>query len=1094
MTARFDGVLARALACALGAAFALAPVATRAEPRAFRIWPSPSQTRAPETGEEPAGASVGTPDVEQLEEIPGSHAPIAEGEPSGFTFVPRRAPLAAFELRLGNKGDVRPGRIALYRWRGSREATLADDPLWTDRIDLDGRDAPRVHRFRVGLDVDVGATYYVELRADGRGSYLIKHSDGRDAYPDGQLFTRGRWWPTRDPWLRTFVRGDVQRQWSAPELVVLGAALPAHEPAERVVAASRRTYFQRVARFAHARRAAARNACGRRAEEAALFEAFLYRASCEEGRCDEKYARSARDLYRDAWAWRACRKGSTLARRRDAGIDARPARCANVCESDDAVEWNPMARPTTAYLWTQSSSAYTEADRALVRALLADLAERFWEKRELGTHNRALQGMALYRAVSDLVPDHPHAPEWRAYSDRVFRELRGAGDTREDSSEYATVVWWPALLEYLSISGLESDAFAEPWLRALVERAYQGMTPIGPAADFGNSVGFGRDTAGWVWLFEAAARQYGEPWFREAARRAFAFHETSVRDRPPEVDALDQTMAALAWATFATDDRLAAAPPAPRREAPIAAATVEAAREVALAAGRTAGRTFASDAPTLVRIQARVVSPPGAAVDVVVREAATGGATLYRERLRADADGVVRALPFLTIAAGRDYRIEVAAPSDGPESGVRVDVGDDGDLALQAFSLEGMGSVVTTRRPVRPVAREDYGPPPYYMYAFEDRRVPDKLVLRNGFDRDAFHAVFNLVRNQGHGEEELGALVSLVDGGSLLLQDGPYPYWTHQLARQDESRPVVVRYAGGRDAPDPVSLDVRLFLDAREAAVARLAWTEPGARGTEVARNVLFAKDGLMLVRDCFASPVPLEASFGSVWHATDLEAEHGATWYDAFVRSPLANVFRLRNRSRKLFVEFVERPGARVEAFLEPSYLPTDEACAARPDADTVAPDCRHGPPYVLAQRFAATLEPGADRCVDTLLVPHAASTPGARVHEGVRLLARGRRAIALEVRAPDSRTARDGGAPRAPAEAATWLFADDPLGEGLEAKDLSVHATLVLARVRPDGAPYVFALDATRVRWRGVDRSWSSPVSVELGGSLPPTNGARP
>lgn len=1077
---RSPGARLVAIASSLVLSLCASASAESDSPSEFRIWPSKDETRA---GDRP----VGSVDLEQLADIEGSHAPVATGAPSGFTFVPRKSPLAALELRIGNKGDTRPGQIGLYRWRGSREATIAADPIWTDSVDLEGRDAVRVHRFRIDREVETGATYYVELRADGRGSYLIKHSDGADAYRDGELYTRDRFWPTRDAWFRTFTSGGAAPKWRPPELVVPSAGLPLHEPRAQSRPVSRRSYFQRVARFSHARRVSAWNACGARTEEFALLEAFLYRASCENGRCDEKYARGARDFYRDAFAWRACRKGSTLSTAVPAAIDGRPLRCAASCEASAEVVWNPMARATTAYLWTRDSKAYTDDDRALVRALLADLAERLWEKRELGTHNRALQYMTLYRVTSDLVPEHPRARAWRRYSDRIFDDLRRAGDMREDSSEYAAVVWWPAILEYLEVTGTRSETFREPWFRALVERAYHVMTPIGPAADFGNSVGFGRDVAGWVWLFETAAREYGEPRFREAAHRAFAFHDGWVRDRQPEVDALEQTMASLAWAYFATDDALAAAPPPPRREVPLSVATAPSAALRALAPGERLARSFVADASPLARIDLTVSVDPPQRLEIELRDESAPDRPLYRDRLASSAEGAIRAYPFVELEPGRRYAIEVRAPQGADPGAVRAGVASDGALAVSAFSLDGLGSTVTTRRPARARPREELGPPPYDTFTLEDRHVPDKLVLRSGFEPTAFHAVFNLVRAQGHGEEELGALVSLVDRGSLLLQDGPFPYWMHQLHREDESRPVVVRYAGGSASEDPVSLEVAHFRDARDATVARLAWTEPGARGARVERSVFFAKRRFLLVRDCFASAAPMEASFGSVWHATDVDPVRGARWVDAFVRSPLANVFRLRNRSRRLWIAFPEQKGTRVEAFHEDSYPAPDPACAEQVDADIVAPACRSGPPFVVAQRFAGPLGPGGDRCAETLLVPHATSTSGAELHADMRVLARTRRGVAIELGV-------EGDDEHGDRRRESWLFVDDPLGEGIDAVGASVRARYLLARASANLGAYVFALDAQRVRWRDVDHEWDVPVSVELGGSPSEPSGAMP
>ena len=1058
----------RAAKSALFALVAAAQLAAGASagPRSFDAWPVQS-----------ASTHEQRVDVEQLEAIGGSHLPILPADIGGQTFVPRRSPLARIDVRLGNAGDQRPGRIAVYRWRGDVATTTAAEPLWSEVIDLSGTDAVREHRFEPGIEVEVGARHFIELSADGRGRYIAKHSaNGPDHYAQGRLWVKGRFRPNWDLWFRTWTSVPVTavRVSERPPLRSLDTsrsghrARPPREPSRSAV--TRRSYHDRIARHANAIRPAVMNACGRKGEETALLEAFLYRASCEAGKCRERHARNVRELYLDAYAWRACARDASLPPR----PDPREARCADRCEGD-AIDWNPMRRATTAYLWTRESPAYGAADHAAIRAQLANLGRRLWEKREVGTHNRALQYATTYRVLAELLPEVDESAEWRRYSDRVWNELLAAGDTREDSSEYASVVWWPAVLEYAAVSGREAEIFADPRFRSWVERAYQTMTPLGPAADFGHSVGFGRDTAGWVWLFEAAARHYREPRFRHAAQRAFRFHQTQVRDERPAVDALGQTLASLAWAYFAADPTVAAGPPEPWSE------RVVAERSDGSRLPAPLRRTLRMPAAPLVRIAFRRVGGSARRAEVTVWPAGGDARTpRFAETVDVAADGHIEVRPLLDeeggVTPGSEWVVQVAPVGGGDlELAARASNGAT-TVAMETATLAGFGSHVSWRVPARLIPSSERGEHPARTFDVSGAPVPDKLVLRSGAGDDAMFALFNLVDRFGHGEAEQGALVSLVDGGSLLLQDGPYPYWTHLQERVDESRPTVIRRSGGTFDAEPSPTEVAHFRDARGVSRVHLAWREPGGWGARVERRITFVKDRFLLMRDCFTSPEAMRASYGTLLHPTDVAGDHGANWFDLFVRSPFANTFRIRNRPRGLLAWLRPQSSTVVEAFVEPSYLPEAEPGACRnDDASRVSAECRHGPPYVVTQWQTGPLS-AAPRCFDTLFVPHAPDVAARTLVEGVRVLRASDTTLALELRIGREE----------------WLVVDDTSGGPIDAPGLAVQARYAVAATGTEAAdadatPYVLASDARRLRWRGIDATWRVPVSLEIG--PPPT-----
>jgi hypothetical protein len=85
---------------------------------------------------------------------------------AGQTFVPLERSLLRMDFRLDNAGDSRPGRIRLYRWRGSYHEKIEHGSLFEEVVDLSGAAGSRTHSFVPRLEVEPGSTYYVEFGGD----------------------------------------------------------------------------------------------------------------------------------------------------------------------------------------------------------------------------------------------------------------------------------------------------------------------------------------------------------------------------------------------------------------------------------------------------------------------------------------------------------------------------------------------------------------------------------------------------------------------------------------------------------------------------------------------------------------------------------------------------------------------------------------------------------------------------------------------------------------------------------------------------------------------------------------------------------------
>jgi hypothetical protein len=499
------------------------------------LWPSPFDDR-----EEPD-------QIQRVDQHGNFSVRPGEDRGIGQTFVPRADFLQRMDFKVHNKNDRRPGRVSLWKWKDSWARTVAQDPLFTDVVELSGRVGWQIRTFFPRIPVEPGATYFVEFTAPGRGPYSLKgNHDGTDYYPQGAARYNRSFQPKRrkDLWFRTFGPPRAGAPATAP-FQASDPALPWTEPLPSKPV-GRRDYLERVQAWAERGRPGAL-ACSSRCELVAELPAFLYRVSCLEGKCDEDRARDTLAILRRAHAWRFCKPLDRA--------DSTP------CDSDKRTPWPWPQRTGLAYQWVRSSPSLEPGDDAAMRELLTSGAAQVWEKRELGSFNRALVSASGLRIVAELFPDAPGAEQWRDYGEQVWNEFWTYKDTWEDSGSYNGNVWWPAVLAYAEFSGRRDEIWKDPEFRALVERFFQHTLSLGVMTHFGDGAGWAHEHAPLVWLYERAAVATGEPRYRWLARRIFDYKRSHARDDPPRVDSFNRKMLTLARAYLDSSDDPPGVPP-----------------------------------------------------------------------------------------------------------------------------------------------------------------------------------------------------------------------------------------------------------------------------------------------------------------------------------------------------------------------------------------------------------------------------------------------------------------------------------------------------------------------------------------------------
>ena len=1032
-------------------------------------------------------------DQKQLQGDPAQRELVEPTRPVGQVFVPTRSPLVRFDVRTSNRYDSRPGQVLLFEWKGSREESVREPPLFEDVVAMAGDVGFRIQPFfpRPPVEVEPGNPYYVEFRAQGRGEYsLLALRDRSDSYARGEVVRsrKGKKGLHTDLWFRTFSSPEDAADTAEPE-----APPPAAEwsepPASRPVSLD--AALERARTYALHRRPSLPNTCKDEMVRDVLLEAVLYKASCHAGQCEKHHARQVRKLLLSSHDWRFCR---------GARGDATGPDCKTRCTPEPNLDFGWLPDPAAAYLLTRESGVFDSADHERIRKLLADSAQRLWARQEVGAQNRAFALALGFRLVADLFPGEPQADAWRRYADGVWDEFLARKDTLEDSAEYNRIGSLPVLLQYASLTGQDDAVWSDPDFRAYVDRFFDLVTPMGAAPSFGDSYGWSREPSAMIWLFEKAAARWQAPEYRWLAQRMLTYHFQRMRDAPPRGDSLYQSLSYLVLAWLDADRSLEPRQPRGLREEPRASQTTEEGGSELARPGSPIGQTFLAGAEPLVRIDLRSAGEPKAPPPMFSLYAWRGGAEatraeapLFRGRMEAQDAHRLSVFPFLELASGRPYYFEVepeagqiglrSAGRDAFAGGSLVagDTERDRDLWFATYALAGRGSSLIQRAAVDQIPKIDWGKGPKRDWVFREGRIDEKIVLRSGFD-EGFYAIVNLLNGYAHGQPELGALTSLVDGGSVILPGAPFPYADHLNQLEDENVPVVRRYWNGSPAAPGREAQVTHFADARGVTIASLEFQDPEGWGVSQERRLIFVKNRFLLVRDRFTFPEAMSIAAGPVWHAGNLEREHGDNWWEVSYREPLSNIWKVRNPERYALLWFTPRPGHQPEAFLERSYLPGPE-CASD-GADQVTGPCRAGPAFVVADRWRGDVEAGQTLWFDTLILPHGAETPFGHAAEGVRVIQAAGNSLALEVRVADE----------------TWTVLDNPTAALLTAEGFESDARVAILRTSAATSPYVFTEHATHLVRGGTSLRWPVRTSVERGAGdgpparLDPGPGTRP
>lgn len=181
-----------------------------------------------------------------------------------------------------------------------------------------------------------------------------------------------------------------------------------------------------------------------------------------------------------------------------------------------AVNWfRALPVYTEAFMRTQDSGVYREADIEAIRDAVASSADIVFKFPEWGAMNRAMLRAESLMAASIAFPDHPRAATWRKMAEILASDTIRSWEI-EDASIYHPI-WLHAYVNYLDLAG-HDEVFASPMVKYYFDYFVALLTPAGTIPEFGDGHWW-MNLSEYVLLLERGAREYGDGTMKWAANR-----------------------------------------------------------------------------------------------------------------------------------------------------------------------------------------------------------------------------------------------------------------------------------------------------------------------------------------------------------------------------------------------------------------------------------------------------------------------------------------------------------------------------------------------------------------------------------------------
>jgi hypothetical protein len=332
--------------------------------------------------------------------------------------------------------------------------------------------------------------------------------------------------------------------------------------------------------------------------------------------------------------------------------------------------------------------------------------------------------------------------------------------------------------------------------------------------------------------------------------------------------------------------------------------------------------------------------------------------------------------------------------------------------------------------------------------------LPDKVVLSSGNDANGLWGLVELVPKAGHGGEIPGNLIALMRYDAALLAGQGYYEKT-----ADFQNLLWIDGAGLKAAQtaEPLRTEVPIFIDDPDYTFVRIVTQRYQHLPVTYTRDLLFVKNGFVLVKDRARFTAPLEGvRLGPCIQTRCLGPQNGETWCNTYFdklnygSAGLGkDVHAYRNPAWDLLVSFLPRPGQQMTVL------------------DRYADNPFRNAPIQLRQVWSGHVTAGQEVVFTTVLLPHGPVFAPKTLLEGdasyLKVLKETDEATALAVRCdidPLHKISRE------------YRVLLNSSGALIEAGPLASDALVVVAACNPDGTIQRRAMaGGTLLREGGVD-----------------------
>lgn len=157
--------------------------------------------------------------------------------------------------------------------------------------------------------------------------------------------------------------------------------------------------------------------------------------------------------------------------------------------------------------------------------------------------------------------------------------------------------------------------------------------------------------------------------------------------------------------------------------------------------------------------------------------------------------------------------------------------------------------------------------------------VPDKAVLKSGNDPFGLWAFVELLDFGGHAGNLPGNVAALLDQGAALYAG--QGYW--DTGQGDNNVVWIEDLEGMAAAAEPMRAEVPRFAEDRALTWLQVRVLRYADLPITATRDILFVKNGFLVVRDSLEFHAAMRLRLGPAWHTRNLGPQSGDDWFNAY-------------------------------------------------------------------------------------------------------------------------------------------------------------------------------------------------------------------